>query len=330
MATYTQRHGSWQAKIRLTGHPTETETFPTKAEAMVWATIREQELRDGDAGKALKRTLQQAVDKFITDVIPSHRSGPMEEKRLKVMLRVLPATKQLCEITVAELTEWRTKRSREVSPGTVLREFSLLQSVFEYARRDWQWISVNPAKDVRKPMKPMSRRRTISDDEREKLLASLSYFPEVPITTLNQQIGLMLLLSLETGMRSGELVDLTWARVHLSGRFVRLEETKNGDRREVPLSRRAIELFERAKGIDKVKVFTVAPGSRDALFRYARRRVGLDDINFHDARHTAATRIGKAGRLTLLEFCAMFGWRDPRHAMVYFNPTAGELAAKLD
>jgi integrase len=217
-----------------------------------------------------------------------------------------------------------------VAPGTVLREFSLLQSVFEHARRDWQWITVNPAKDVRKPAKPVSRSRTIADEERDKLLTSLSYFPDLPITTLNQQIGLMLLLSLETGMRSGELTGLTWSRVNLAGRYVTLDTTKNGDRREVPLSRRAIELFERAKGIDKVNVFTVAPGSRDALFRYARRRAGLDDINFHDARHTAATRIGKAGKLTLLEFCAMFGWRDPRHAMIYFNPTAGELAAKLD
>jgi integrase len=330
MATYTPRHGAWQAKIRLSGHPTETETFKTKAEAMTWATIREQEIRDGDAGKPIKRTLEQAVEKFILDVIPEHRSGPMEEKRLRVMLRTLPASKQLSEITVAELTEWRTKRSREVQVGTVLREFSLLQSVFEYARRDWQWITVNPAKDVRKPPKPVSRSRTIADAERDKLLESLSYFPDVPITTLNQQIGLMLLLSLETGMRSGELAELPWRRVHLAGRYVTLDTTKNGDSRDVPLSRRAIELFERAKGIDPVQVFTVKPASRDALFRYARRRAGLDDINFHDARHTAATRIGKAGKLTLLEFCAMFGWRDPRHAMIYFNPTAGELAAKLD
>lgn len=330
MATYEPRHGGWRAKIRIVGHPSESDTFKTKAQAVAWATVREQEIRDGAAGKALKRTLRQAVEKFIEDIIPTHRSGPMEERRLNVMLRTLPAQKQLSEVTVAELTAWRTQRSKEVSAGTVLREFSLLQSVFEHARRDWQWITVNPAKDVRKPSKPQSRKRIIAEGERDKLLDSLSYFDDAPIATLNQQIGLMLLLSLETGMRAGELTDLTWRRVNIQGRFVSLVETKNGDQRDVPLSKRAVELLERAKGIDKAKVFTVAAPSRDALFRYARRRAGLDDINFHDARHTAATRIGKAGRLTLLEFCAMFGWRDPRHAMIYFNATASELAHKLD
>lgn len=330
MATYEARHGGWRAKIRIVGHPSESESFPTKAEAIKWATIREQEIRDGDAGKPLRRTLEQAVEKFKADICPTHRSGPMEAKRLDVMLRTLPAHRQLADVTVADLTAWRLKREREVSVGTVLREFSLLQSVFEHARRDWQWIKENPARDVRKPSKPASRKRVISDVERDRLLESLSYFPDVPIETLNQQIGLMLLLSLETGMRAGELTSLTWARVHLAGRFVSLEETKNGDRRDVPLSKAAVALLERAKGIDATKVFTVTAASRDALFRYARNRTGLSDVNFHDARHTAATRIGRAGRLSLLEFCSMFGWRDPRHAMIYFNPTAGQLADKLD
>jgi len=330
MATYEQRHGGWRAKIRITGHPSESDTFPTKAQAVAWATVREQEIHDGDAGRPVKKTLQQAVDKFILEICPTHKSGAMEAKRLPVMLKALPSKKLLADVTVADLTAWRVRRECEVSAGTVLREFSLLQSVFEHARRDWQWIKTNPARDVRKPPKPQSRKRVISGPELAKLLESLSYFDEVPITTLNQQIGLMLLLSIETGMRAGELTALTWDRVNIPGRFVRLEETKNGDSREVPLSKAAVALLERAKGLDAAQVFTVAAGSRDALFRYARNRAGLSDINFHDARHTAATRIGKAGKLSMLEFCKMFGWRDPRMALVYFNATASELADKLD
>lgn len=330
MATYEQRHGGWRAKIRITGHPSESDTFPTKAQAVAWATMREQEIHDGDAGRPVKKTLQQAVDKFIAEICPTHKSGPMEEKRLNVMIKSLPARKLLADVTVADLTAWRTAREKQVSAGTVLREFSLLQSVFEHARRDWQWIKANPARDVRKPSKPQSRKRVISAPELQKLLDSLSYFEDVPITTLNQQIGLMLLLSIETGMRAGELTGLDWERVNLAGRFVRLEETKNGDSREVPLSKAAVALFERAKGLDAIKVFTVAAGSRDALFRYARNRAGLHDINFHDARHTAATRIGRAGKLNLMEMTKMFGWRDPRMAMVYFNPSSSQLADKLD
>ena len=71
----------------------------------------------------------------------------------------------------------------------------------------------------------------------------------------------------------------------------------------------------------------------DALFRRAKAKAGLPDIHFHDSRHTAAPRIGRAvgqpGRLSFPEFCKVFGWRDPKHALIYVNPTAEELADKL-
>lgn len=299
--------------------------------------MREQEIKDGAAGRPLKKTLGQAVDKFIAEVCPLHRSGDMEARRLRVLvcdghpkIATLPARKMLGDITVADLYKWREHRGRQVSAGTVLREISLIQSVFEHARRDWQWIKTNPVRDVRKPSKPQSRKRIISDAERDRLLESLGYEEGEPPVNLSEQIAYMVLLALETGMRAGELTALTWKRVHLAGRFVSLEETKNGEHRDVPLSKRAVSLLERLKGLDATTVFTVSAASRDALFRYARNRSGLHEVNFHDTRHTAATRIGRAGRLTLLEMTNMFGWKDPRMAALYFNPSAGDLASKLD
>ena len=71
----------------------------------------------------------------------------------------------------------------------------------------------------------------------------------------------------------------------------------------------------------------------DALFRKVRENAGLDGFTFHDARHTAATRIGRTvgqqGKLSFPEFCKVFGWRDPKHALVYVNPTASDLAGKM-
>ncbi|MFI8143290.1 integrase, partial [Acinetobacter baumannii] len=50
-------------------------------------------------------------------------------------------------------------------------------------------------------------------------------------------------------------------------------------------------------------------------------------FTFHDTRHTAATRI--APKLPLLDLCKMFGWTDPKRAMVYYNPTSSQIAARL-
>lgn len=49
----------------------------------------------------------------------------------------------------------------------------------------------------------------------------------------------------------------------------------------------------------------------------------------HLGRHTAATWIGRSGKLQLVELCRMFGWSNPRMAMVYFNATAEDMANRL-
>lgn len=145
-------------------------------------------------------------------------------------------------------------------------------------------------------------------------------------------MALALLLALRTGMRAGELTGMRWARI--AERSVRLPETKNGAARDVPLSRKAARLVTRARGLDDVLVLPVGAQTLDALFRRARDAAGVEGLRWHDTRHTAATRIGatvgQPGRLSFPEFVAMFGWRDPRNAMVYVNPSADALAAKLD
>jgi len=70
-------------------------------------------------------------------------------------------------------------------------------------------------------------------------------------------------------------------------------------------------------------------GSIDTHFRNAKGRAGLSGFTFHDSRHTAATWIGRSGKLQLVELCRMFGWSNPRMAMVYFNATAEDMANRL-
>ena len=56
----------------------------------------------------------------------------------------------------------------------------------------------------------------------------------------------------------------------------------------------------------------------------------MSGFTFHDTRHTAATwvgrQVGRPNRLSFPQFCKAFGWRDPKMALRYVNPTAAELA----
>lgn len=312
MPTYERRENGWRAKIRLAGLPSESASFDTKAQSVAWALAREKELRETRKGNILPRSLGQAIDRYLIEVAPTHRGSRYEALRLNALrgdgkgepLPPLPVHKLLDEVTVADMTTWQRARLAQVKPATVLREINLLRSVWESARRDWQWCTGNPIKDVRKPPKPPPRRRVISPDELRRLL-----------------------LALETAMRSGEMLGLTWGAVHLDRRFVTLRETKNGDARDVPLSTRAVELIGMMAGADPVRVFTLSSASLDVLFRRARDRCGIVDLHFHDSRATALTRLSE--RLDVLELARMVGHRDLKSLMVYYRKTAAQLAYKL-
>lgn len=329
MPTSTKRaNGTWQAKIRLANFPPESQVFDTKARAMAWGYAREAELKTQGTG-VVKGSLKDAVDRYITDVCPEHKSGDNEAKRLKALCRVkglLPTGKQLSEVTAVDLSRFRDIRMSEVSVATVRKEMTILRSVLESARRDWGMITENPISDVKKPPAPPHRKRLFSDDEIKGVLQALNY--EGDLTTLQHQVAVALLLALETGMRAGEMVALEWSWINLKRSYLTLPETKNGDQRDVPLSIKAKALLSKLVGLDKVTVFTVTSGSLDALFRKAKNSKGYKNLHFHDSRANAITALSK--KLEVLDLARMVGHRDIKNLMIYYRKSASDMAPQLD
>lgn len=230
----------------------------------------------------------------------------------------------LSRIEPADFDAWRRARTRKMKPGSLLREFGILSAVFEHARRELRLIAVNPIADVRKPAAPDHRDRVITLAETRAVLRALGYCPTRLPRSVSQAVAVAFLVALRTGMRAGELCGLEWDRVHDAHCVLRVTKTRP---REVPLSPRARRLIERMRGFDSRLVFGVRAQTLDALFRRARQNAGLAGFTFHDARHTAATRM--AQRLHVLDLCKAFGWTDPKRAMTYYNPRAAEIAGRI-
>lgn len=110
-------------------------------------------------------------------------------------------------------------------------------------------------------------------------------------------------------MRSGELLSLERAQIDLKKQVAQLGQTKNGDRRAVPLSKRAMSLFKALSGVDKERMFTLAGALRDVYLRHAKTLAEVEGATFHDARATALTRLAK--KLSILELTRMVGHCDP-------------------
>lgn len=320
--------GTWTIQIEIAG-VRKSATKPTARAAREWANQQTLELSAAKAGQLGSiKTLRDAMRRYALEVSSTKRGHRAETIRLTAFEgdahKPLPIDKLLEKVTPADLIAWRDARLALTARGSVLRDMTLLGSVLETARRDWNWVRSNPIRDVRRPQEPDHRQRIISASEIAAMCTTLGY-DGGPIRTVSQSVAVCFLLALETGMRAGELCGLKWADVHSN--FAVLHQTKSGKRREVPLTAEAVQLVEKMLGWDDVSLFALTPQTLDALFRRARNRAGLQGFTFHDSRHTAATKL--AQRLHVLDLCKMFGWANTSQALTYFNPTGAELARRL-
>lgn len=315
----------WRVQVCVNGKRA-SRICHTKAEAAAWALRQESEM----SGRSLPaKTVADGINRYIAEVSPTHGGAEYEIVRFKRLARTWRCAPLLMQtITEADITDWRDARLKQVKPGTVAREMTDLALLFEAARKEWLWVRSNPVRDVSRPKEPPSRKRRVPDDEIAAMLAALGYVEGVAPATKSQEVAVAFLLALETAMRAGEVIGLTWTRVR--EKAVTLPKTKNGDQRDVPLSPRARELLSFMPR-DRESVFSVRPKSRDALFRKARKSVkkpaSVQSLHFHDSRSEAIWRLSK--KLDVLELARVIGHRDPRSLLLYYNTSADELADKL-
>jgi len=323
--------GTWNIQIEVAGQRASA-TLPTKRLALEWADKKRVELRAAaKAAPGSTKTLRDALQRYADEVSPTHKGERWEIVRLAAYLKAdseLAVDKRLVDLRDTDFISWRDARLKVTKRSSVLRDMGLVNSVLEHARREWKWLTVNPMVDVRKPAKPPHRDVVISRLQVRKMLRVFGYRGlDRVVTSVGQAVAMCFLTALTTGMRASELCELTWDRVFTS--YVMLPETKNGDARAVPLSQVARRLLERMRGFDEVLVFGLNARSLDTMFRKARTKANLAGFTFHDSRHTAATRIGRIPGIDVLMLCKIFGWKDTKQALTYYNPTAKDMAKLL-
>ncbi len=324
MATFRKRGKSIRAEVSKNG-VRQSATFNTITQAREWAALTESTIIESKSTDIISnKTVNDAFVRYAEEISPSKKGARWEIIRLNSLRKYPLASVSLTELTAIDLAGWRDQRLREVSAASVNRELNIISSVFTVARTEWRWISNNPVSDIRRPPNPKSRDRRISDDEIQRVLDVLGYSEGDTIEQKKQLVALYFLIAIETAMRLGELCSLTADDIHLSKRCVTLRDTKNNDSRQVPLSKRAVELFE----VVTTTNLHVASSVASALFLKACRRAQIENLHFHDTRHEALTRLAR--KLDMLDLARMVGHRDPRSLMIYYNPTASEIAQRLD
>lgn len=316
-----KRKDSWRVEIDKAGQRLSA-SFDTKAEARAWGTRQEAEILAGKRSEVPNKTLKDLLERYRDEVSVTKRGERWEKLRLDLIARDDIGAVKLKDLAAPDFAAWRDRRLRKVSQASVRREWTLLSAALNVSVREWHWLKENPLKAVKRPPAPPPRERIPTDHEIERLCFALGY----GLDTITARVALAMLFSIETGMRAGEIAGLTWDRVDLVRRVAKLERTKNGTAREVPLSGRAVELLQELGGDGSVFGLTVQ--QIDVLFRKAKDRALIKELHFHDMRALAVTRLSK--RLDILSLAKMIGHRDLKTLQVYYRPDAADMAKLLD
>ena len=329
MATIRKLRDRWQAQVRRRGVPPRAKSFDKRSDAERWARELEAEAdRSGwvaDTRLAEKTTLRELLTRYCAEVTPTKRGAVSERSRINSILHCPIAHRTLAKLTSSDVATYRDERLKCVAPATVVRELNTVSHAIEIATREWGlWLPRNPVKLVRRPQVPRGRTRRLQEGEEARLMLACD-LGRTPL------LKPLLVLALETAMRRGELLSLDWQHIDLNRCVAHLPLTKNGDSRDIPLSRRAVAILRvliADERRDTVRVFPVTGNSVRLAFEHLRARAGMSDLHFHDLRHEAVTRLFEKG-LNIAEVSAISGHKELRMLQRYTHLRAVDLVSRL-
>lgn len=324
MATITKRTDStgatsYKVEIRLKGHPAQRATFGRLTDARKWAQATEAAIREGRHFKtteAKRHTLADLIDRYTREVLPQKRPKTIAAQEPQLAWwKDRIGTYALADVTPSLVVEYRDalaatvsqRRKGPLSASTVNRHLAALSHAFTVAWKEWGWVESNPVFAVSKPKEPRGRVRFLDDGERDRLLTACR-------ASGSPDLYPAVILALSTGARAQEVLGLRWPQVDLGRRVATLHETKNGERRVLPLAGPALDLLRERSKVRRLDTDLIFPGRRHpgnpvdlrTPFETALKAAGIEDFHWHDLRHTAASYLAMNGA-SLAEIAEVLG-----------------------
>ena len=324
MASISKRGDyQYQVIVRRKGYPSQTRTFETRAQAQEWARGVEAKMDEGsfrDRRGLANITLHKALDMYAEKVTPHKAGSDKELQRIRQLQRHPLAMRDMDSLLSRDFAAYRDERLNEVGPSTVRLELALLSHLYTIAIKEWSWPLTHELKNVRKPAAGQGRERRLVGNEKDRLLEAI-HRPEARSAVW---LDACVRLAIETGMRAGELLSIEWHQVDLSGGVIRLEKTKNGSRRSVPLTEDAARVLSKLPRTGRRVISGYYDTSGlDRAFKRTCTAAGITGLRFHDLRHQAATDY--APHMKVQQLAKVMGWKTLGMAMRYYNPTDDEL-----
>lgn len=358
MASFEKRGDfQWRVKVRRQGQRPISKTFETRALAQAWAREAERKLSRGEIDdldpSTQRTTVREAIRSYCTHVLPTLARGGKSGQDAQLN-RI---NNEFGDLYVAALrppaiNAWIRELNKQLSPQSVIHHINTFSSLVKHAQTELgvHVPAGNPLRLVTRPAPSRARDRVLLDGEFELMVRAARDLGDGPGMAAGQSLEPMIRMALATSMRQGELLALRWDWIDLRTRVVKLpaDNTKNGESRNVALSREAIATLKsmprhingRVFGnwkdassfskpwqrlLKRARVHYLAECSSSGIEPNPRM---LTNLRFHDLRHHATTELFSKG-LNPFEVASMTGHKSMAMLKRYTHVDAAKLAKKL-
>lgn len=329
----------YRARVEVKGHKRISATFIRLTDARLWKQQTEMAIKEGKYFKiaeAKKHTVKELIERYEKEVLPQKPKAKQEQHfrcwKEKIGYLILSdLTAPVIAQYRDELLSGTTNKGSKRSPTTVLRYMSSLSHALSIAKKEWHWLDSNPMQDITKPKSVRGRVRILSAEERRRLLEA-SKESSCPF------LYTIIVLSLITGMRKSETLNIRWQNVDFDKNRIILHETKNGERRAIPLRGHALEVVKKlymsrnhilpllfpANGLSDAKPYDIS-GQHGKIFKTGQ----ITDFRFHDLRHCCASELAAQGA-SLAQIAEVLGHKTLQMVKRYAHLTEGNIGDVLE
>ena len=321
-----KKHGNWYMDYYCNIRRFREKIGPSRKRAEQILAIRQAEILQGRFEMKKRRrcsTLVEFSAQYLEHSKATKRSWKRDRDIIKHLNRLLGAYR-LDQITAEMVEKYKLQRRQEIMArpkyqgrdprdvplSTANRELALLKNMFNMAIK-WGKGEKNPVKEVKFYKVDNIMQRILSDEEIEALLVACNGHTKDMVT-----------IALNTGMRLGEILTLTWEQINLPQGYMTLIKTKSGKQRQIPINATVRKVLNDRQR-QSVFVFEndgKSLGSIKTGFNAALRRSGIRKCRFHDLRHTVATKMVLAG-VSLPVVKEILGHASIETTMRYAHPT---------
>jgi integrase len=208
-------------------------------------------------------------------------------------------------------------RRKKLSPGTVNREIVMLKHMFKKAV-EWGYLIASPIRNVKTLKEPPGRVRYVKPAEWQRLLSASS-----------PDLRNIIIFARHTGLRRSEIFNLEWSDIDWDNNRVTIRERKNNTNMIIPVKEVVFKMLKRLYASrTSTYVFPGLEGKRRYTLRTAFvaacRRAGIENLHFHDLRHTFGTDLVNNGA-DIKTIQSLMGHKSMVSTLRYVHPTEKHL-----